>query len=305
MPNPPTTYIIRPHAAGFFSNFLKVISVLRFLGPEDAAIVDWSLPKRLPHFPYGTSNDGNIWEHLFEPLRFANFPDRTEEIVGYVEGGIPAALSAYDMYLGNTEWRFALSSLATRHVKPRAEILRRVSSAVLLGEGVFVVGVHYRHPGHNHEAPYPVPSPREFIRQVKADLRTKPDWRVFLATDDTKAAAAFRQAFGPRLLEQSSLSRSTTNFQVHETTFDGNLELGREVLTDALALARTDRFFHIVSNVATAVGFLNPHLDMIYCRSPHDALYKAILRTTGIETGMSWARSGKRILGQLGKQRSP
>jgi hypothetical protein len=37
------------------------------------------------------------------------------------------------------------------------------------------------------------------------------------------------------------------------------------VLIDALLLARCEAMVHAVSNLATAVGYMNPRLRMVYC----------------------------------------
>ena len=41
--------------------------------------------------------------------------------------------------------------------------------------------------------------------------------------------------------------------------------LAREVLRDALAMARCDALLHAVSNVSTAAAYINPQLRLVYC----------------------------------------
>ena len=41
--------------------------------------------------------------------------------------------------------------------------------------------------------------------------------------------------------------------------------LAWEVIRDAYAMARCDALLHVVSNVSTAVSYINPRIEMIFC----------------------------------------
>jgi hypothetical protein len=60
---------------------------------------------------------------------------------------------------------------------------------------------------------------------------------------------------------------------VHHDNREPNLALGEEVLTDCLLLARCESLVHINSNVATAAGYINPALKMVFCETPGQAAW--------------------------------
>ena len=140
-------------------------------------------------------------------------------------------------------------------------------------DGHFCVGVHWRHSDHDHENLFPIPRPDVFIARAKKLLPGDRSWRVCLATDTETAVSAFEAAFGDRLVVQQGAARaeSTTRMQLHDDRENPSTDHGEAVLVDCLLLARCDVLLHVTSNVATAAGYINPDMKMVYCEAPHQA----------------------------------
>ena len=260
------TLVIHNWKAGFFSNFNGVLNNLHHrLGRDGivAARVDWRADPSNDHFVYGRQQDDNLWLRFFEPLAFDHFPTETLHVQMYAEFAI-TGINAYTAYKHDRHWRNLYHALFTRHVRVRQPILDRVDAihrAAMAGR--HCVGVHYRSPRHQ-ECPDPIPPVQAFVARVRRLLRGREPCAVVLATDVAPAIDAFRAAFGEALIVQPNVART-----LHPTP---DAALGEQVLTDCLLLSRCDVMLHVTSNVATAAGYMNPRMKMVYCETPFQAV---------------------------------
>jgi large subunit ribosomal protein L36 len=183
---------------------------------------------------------------------------------------------AYAMYKLDRSWRRDYHRIFQRYIRirpfiqERVEAIRRARMA-----GRFCVGVHYRHPAHDCECLRPIPAPEEFIARLRRLLPGDRPWAVFLASDYEPAVAAFQEAFGDRLVLQPGIRRSASLAQghLHHQNDTPGVDLGAEVLVDCLLLAHCHVLLHVTSNLATAAGYMNPALRMVYCETrAHAAL---------------------------------
>lgn len=335
-----STMVIHARDSGFFSNFNCVMSNLEAqLGRDGcvAALVDWTPHLDGSQFVYGDRQDGNVWLHFFEPLRFTNVPLKQFDVWDYpaTRGRLITGNEAYATYKFNPFWRRRYHALFSRHVtvKPyltgRAEAIFKAHMA-----GKFCIGVHYRDPRHSKECPNPIPPPEVFVERVRALQPAGRDIAVFLATDFSPAVAVFQAAFGDALVLQPAVSRvdAQSADQMHHIRIDPSVTLGEEVLVDCLLLARCQVLLHVTSNVATAAGYMNPRLRMVYCETRAEAwrgynwavarmlalLYETSARdlasraAAGMPMLESWVRTGGgkplfplvRLLYRLGKRLS-
>jgi hypothetical protein len=175
-------------------------------------------------------------------------------------------LHAYRMYKRGSGWRTAYGRAFAAHVHVREELRRRVDE--LWGEvggSSRSVGVHFRHSGHSHECPREIPSIDVVIDRTRRQLRGDSSAVVVLATDVREAVDSFRDAFGDRLLVQPDVARAPAADTQYDWGLPPCVALGEQALIDALLLARCEVLLHTTSNLATAVGYMNPRLRMIYC----------------------------------------
>jgi hypothetical protein len=162
-------------------------------------------------------------------------------------------------------------------------------------KGYTVLGAHVRHPSHTVEQPGAVIAHAEHyidalnsLATSRGLMRRDNSWRIFLATDQDRVIERFKAEFGDRLVFVENVRRTT---DVEDSTFDGladknvegyqlqhlvardtanwSLDMAREVLWDAYLMARCDTLHHVVSNVSTAVSYINPQVDMYYHNGDH------------------------------------
>jgi glycosyl transferase family 1 len=257
-------------------------------------------------FCYGTSNDGNIWARLFhspypelddnifdDPELLYDgsfgpehsFNNKNEPRLTYVQA---AELYRSPDFL---QWRKWYNAYFRRYVHLRADIAARVDHLEReLFANAFVVSAHVRHPSHALEQPgRRMAELQKYVAAIEreANLRARSERvKVFVATDQERIVQKFRGHFGSSAIFVNDVQRIT---EKEDTDFDAipgenlkvgfqlqhrraareatwSLELAREVIVDTILLARSHVFFHEVSNIATAVAYVNPSLDMRYLR---------------------------------------
>jgi glycosyltransferase involved in cell wall biosynthesis len=159
--------------------------------------------------------------------------------------------------------------------------------------GVFRISAHVRHPSHAMEQPSGrlagvdeyVSRIREILDEKKIDEKSE-EWELFLATDNNRAIRTFSEIFGEHVRFVAETDRvGDEQFDVYDSLDDEkSLQEGHqiqhlnaadrnrwshlkafEVWRDAELLAASDVVLHAVSNVATAVAFLNPKARMVFC----------------------------------------
>jgi hypothetical protein len=275
----PRELVILPHNGGFFSNFNKVMNhlvcSLDHYGIR-AVKVDWHIDgrKKLPSFPYGRPQDGNIWKHFFEQLSFPSYSwGRQVKTSSYCYRDYSINSSnAYYLYTGGQEWRQRYHAAFAKHIRIRPQILQKVEGIYnRFMAGKYCIGVHIRNELHRHEQPGDaMPSLEDYVAQVKRILLSqKGEAVIFLASDVDYYIEHFKNVFIDKVVVQPNVARLAEQpddprimrFYAEHT----GVTFGEEVLVDCLLLARCDVLIHVVSNIATAAGYINPSLSMIYC----------------------------------------
>jgi hypothetical protein len=262
------TLVVTAWNAGFFSHINRVVNHLHHsLGREGCAAVrvEWHASEDIPLFVYGTARDGELWQRFFEPLAFPNAP-RIKRITSAYADLSMTGLHAYRMYKRGSGWRSAYGRAFAEHIRVREELRRRVDELWQdAGAARRCVGVHFRHSGHSHECPREISQIDAVINRTRRQLKGEGSAAVVLATDVREAADMFREAFGDRLLVQPDVARAPAAGTQYDWGLPPCAALGEQALIDALLLARCDVLLHTTSNLATAVGYINPRLRMIYC----------------------------------------
>jgi hypothetical protein len=201
---------------------------------------------------------------------------------------------------GFEEWRKEMHR-ELEGLRPNPLIVKRIDSVFeKVTKDDLVVGMHVRHPSHAMEQPNSeIPLSEDFIRVAQEIiLAEKMKYRniyVFLATDQQIVVEEFKSVFGDKLIAFSEITRVTeTQSKEYDSLEESKkLSVGHqvqhiaasdrakwssnlafEIVCDAWALARSQIFLHSVSNVATAVTYINPDLISLPIRK-RDSLEKA------------------------------
>ena len=274
----PKTLIVVPHNAGFFSNFNKVMNhlvcSLHRYGVK-AIEVDWSIKKgrNFDFFFYGTHKDGNIWEHFFDQPSFPPYAYVMRKKTSRYRDYSITGRSAYNLYKSGAGWRQQYHSVFKKYIRIKPHIMQKVEqiySRHLAGK--YCIGVQIRNEAHKREQPDGQMPPLEhYMAEVTHIISSKKEEvKIFLATDVEEYITRFKDVFGEKVFTQTDVSRLQESPRNPEERigylYDPDLKLAEDVLNDCLLLAKCDVLIHRVSNVATAVGYINPSIPMIYCQ---------------------------------------
>jgi hypothetical protein len=253
-------------------------------------------------FCYGSPDQGNLWLEFFEapfdlsreelndPLflyggdqTFAHehvFNERLEPLLTYKY--------AYDLYRSKWFYRFRIQyNKIWKTIAVAPKIQQDVDSFVDTNiSDRFVISCHVRHPSHVIEQPSgQIAREKSYFDLIEQTLQNRSislesdDWRLFLATDQMEVVKTFSDRFGTNVVTFNDVLRSggessVDSIEIHSETqihhqfaanqANWNSQLGVEVVRDCLTLAKADVFLHVVSNVATAVSYMNPATEMIF-----------------------------------------
>jgi len=264
--------VIRKHdKGGFFSNFNKVIQVLSLAGASNDFRVDWTVTGREEAFGYGDTVGENAWDNFFAPLPHGSSDSAQPQTVidGYLDDEITDA-NAHQLYLkpGFQSLRRQYHAAYQQHIHVRVDILDEVDEFHAAHmRGHVCIGVHTRQWLQRHEQFSGLTLPTQGYIQVVQQLMVQSGaTKVFLATDEAETVAAMQAAFGDRLVCRAEIYRTSVleTEELHWQDQNRGSRLGREVLIDALLLARCNYLLHGISNVATAVAFINPGVELLY-----------------------------------------
>lgn len=227
-----------------------------------------------------------LWRHAEEPETRHN--EAREPLMTYVH--------AYKLYQDQAfaAWRRQYHRLFKQHVRLRPELAEEIEqfSAAHL-QVPLLIAAHVRHPSHTVEQPGAVIAHTEaYVDAIRDQVERRgldpagSDWRVFLATDQERVVRRFREEYGDRVACYDDVRRTRSDedaafdaLSKEEQNRDGHQlqhlvaadranwssRMAWEVVRDAFTMARCHCLLHVVSNVSTAVAYMNPSMDMVFC----------------------------------------
>jgi hypothetical protein len=259
---------------GLLANVLHVVEVVHRARPDAAVHIDWVLTGNEPGFRYGDVGD-DVWGMMFgarDPVG-APAPLRADQPLDFAFWG-----TGKD-YLRGAELqdhRQLYSETVSRWLTVRNQNVQTTADAILQRLRDFTVGVH-RRVGNprvaNLQIDGKVPSAEHFIKAVRTitDRATNKNWRVYLATDDAYAIGVFDAAFGPRLIVQERVQRTTADgAEVHYGA--PSFANAESAMVDTVVLAQCDVLVHASSSISTVAALMNPRLRLVRVRAadhPH------------------------------------
>lgn len=200
---------------------------------------------------------------------------------------------AYDLYKSPNfgAFRKQYNAAYRDHVKIKKAYADEIDAfcSSRLSRG-FNIAAHVKHPSHMIEQPGKcMAHGQSFIDLIKQKAleagyaQDSDSWGVFLATDQDRVVEQFQSEFGPRVAFFEDVRRTKVS---EDEIFDALPEFEKareghqvqhlvasnpenwssrmafEVVRDAVVMSRCDVLFHVVSNVSTAVSYLNPDIEM-------------------------------------------
>jgi glycosyltransferase involved in cell wall biosynthesis len=204
---------------------------------------------------------------------------------------------AYDLYRRpwfprfRTQYHRALRD----HVRLLAPLQGELERMTDLFPGRFMIAAHVRHPSHVIEQPDGTLTATErYVDAIMEEVarkglsRSSEEWGVFLATDQESVVLHFQERFGEHLHFFGDVRRTTVEedatferlssadqarighqvqHRVAQSPDDWSVRMAWEVIRDAYAMSQCNVLLHVVSNVATAVSYMNPDIEMRTCSS--------------------------------------
>lgn len=285
-------YWIGQHGFSFLQPDWAVNSVLKF----------WKTNK-LTSYCYAGRAEGNVFPLLFKGWeQSANLPAPKRRVLSHSPNLYPDPDLTYvfadRLYrsAGFKEWRLFMNK-ALGDLRPNDSIMNEINETFSsVKKDDFVIGMHVRHPSHAMEQPNSeIPLANDYIRVAKDLIKSRKGAAgktyVFLATDQEAVAEEFRVVFGNKLLLFGNVTRVTKKqtSEYESLSAKDQLKVGHqvqhiaasnqerwssnlagEIIRDVWGLAQSDVLVHSVSNVATAVAYINPELESIPIRKRDD-----------------------------------
>ena len=297
-------YIIyRPApGAGFWSNYSCVLQ-----GLDEAChlgltqVVD--MERHATHYTEQESLDGtrNVWEYYFEQpaglslteaLRLDPLDNRGSTVGRFTS--IPAVIPPAPLLARARE-------LTAQFVRVKPAILADLNRILPPGVHREVLGVHVRGTDmRSGQAPRHAVSsaPAAYLDLARTLDREHRFSHIFLACDETQTVQMFRETFGTRLLTTQAHRTAGDQSLDHDYRWLVNVprhlhryQLGREVLGDALLLARCGHFVCGISNVSQSAQYFADERQTVH---PLPPLWCAA-EPRGPTLGRNYLASGERV----------
>lgn len=232
------------------------------------------------------NDEAFLYRHASEPEDRHNA--RREPLMTYIH--------AYRLYQSRdfAAWRRQYHRLFVQHVRLRPVLAAEIDefSRTHLRRP-FMIAAHVRHPSHTVEQPnLAIAHTQAYVTAIREQLSRRgiapesPDWGIFLATDQERVVRQFRDIFPGRVACHDDVRRTVAaedaafealsaverNQEGHQLQHlvarsrkNWNWRMAYEVVRDAYAMADCHVLLHVVSNVSTAVAYMNPELEMVFC----------------------------------------
>jgi glycosyltransferase involved in cell wall biosynthesis len=242
--------IVPAYDAGFFSLFNSYVSHLVWSmrdSPQNLVLPDWDSgrmlarisPERPVSYCYSRPDQGNLWNHLFEPP-YGLEPADLDDVSFLTEGAeVPVLrhnesreplltyIHAYRLYKDPhfARIRRQYSAVLEEHVRLLPHLQAEIDTFLKTHrDGRFMVAAHIKHPSHVVEQPDGTIADRHaYLNLVRGALaergiaESSEDWSVFLATEQQRVVELFRAEFGDRVVQFGDVERIPTET---DTLFD-------------------------------------------------------------------------------------
>jgi glycosyltransferase involved in cell wall biosynthesis len=259
-----TRLVVPANDAGFFSVYNTYVSHLAWSlrdSPQQLVLPDWDAgrllerisPSRPVSYCYSRPDQGNLWNHLFEPpydLSPEDLDDpeflsagSTKPVAEYNESREPflTFIHAYRLYRSPDFMRIRkqYESVIRDYVRLLPPLQTELDGFLHEHrDGRFLVAAHVKHPSHAVEQPNGTIADRhtyvELVRRAVAERgisESSDDWAVFLATEQERVVELFREEFGDHVIQFKDVQRipSETDTRYDSLTANEKISDGHQI----------------------------------------------------------------------------
>ena len=200
-------------------------------------------------------------------------------------------------------WFPEFRSLYHKHFKQHVHLLPHLQAEVdrfcTRFAGRLMIAAHVKHPSHVMEqAGNTIAGVPEYIASIETILRKRgisesaDDWGLFLATDRDAVVEEIVERYGAHVFvfhdvrrttrkdderfaaltaEQQRLEGHMIQHLVAADTSTWSTRMAWEVIRDTYVMARCEILLHVVSNISTAVSYMNPAVRLIHVDGPRQS----------------------------------
>ena len=277
--------LLKLRPAGMFSNVNEVVEQARLAKAGGYRFsIDWSTSCYRD-----LERAEDPWAYYFEPC-FSDLPASTPK-QPVLPGGSQVACTRENIITPRLEDgncnplllprdRYGAHELIERHIIPKSHVHREVNMFYNVHFRAPMIGLHIRGPGRTDGG---VPELRRrygvgdsipmepFFKQTDEVLRLLPNAGIFTCSDSSAVIAAVQERYGDQVViypaQRSEFGEMHANHSANAGQNFDPYQLGMDVLSEALLLARTDVFIHGNSNVANFVLCAAPYLVHAYIQA--------------------------------------
>jgi len=246
--------VVGAHRAGLFSLLNNVMTCMQIYGAENVS-VDWTGSIYSP--------ESNLWDELFAPRPA---PEGSVDLITEYPNQRLTYKHAAELYQGNPSWRAELNKLWNQ-IRIKDEIRRE---AWELACWLFDRVDRFNHisiliRGNEHAGEQITNKAQtfdEYARALDLELRDNPEAKIYVASQDMESLHWFDGRF-PIIYHPGTKRSQSRDVQRHLAEPQG-IDDARQVLSEALILSMGRAFIHPVSNISTAVLYINPRIKSIF-----------------------------------------
>jgi hypothetical protein len=256
----------------------------------------------LKHFCYTDDLTQNSWFLCFEPIKYypSDETHANKDILSFnVTQGEQAApefkhpnitRALYSKPEFST-WRKEVSKFYKKYIRPNASIIQKVDAIMSELKDDIVIGILYRHPAHSCEQKS-VAFFRDYFSKIDEILQAYPSAKIYVTTDTDIAIYAFLDRYGSDIVHYDpDCKRSDCDniidwaiargqgrtdslglidgkgYEFHnrccEMSSVDRVQHTKDIVTNVLCLSRCHYLIFQESNIALAVSYMNPDINMI------------------------------------------
>jgi len=239
--------VVPAHDGGFFSLYNAYVSHLAWSmhdSPQRFVVPDWDAgrllqriaPKQIVSYCYSRPDQGNLWNHLFEPpydftpedLDDEDFlwsgSDPVEATFNQSREPLLTYVHAFRLYQSPEYQRIRrqYAPVIRDHVRLKAPFQTELDVFLKTNrDGRFLIGAHVKHPSHAVEQPdFSIADRFAYVQLVRGALaergiaESSDDWAVFVATEQERVVDLFAQEFGDHVIRFPDVERIPTAIDV-------------------------------------------------------------------------------------------
>lgn len=262
---PSTPYIIyrKNGGAGFWSNFMVVLASIDIADKKGwTPVIDMERYQTLYKEAKPVNNCSNAWEYFFEQPGGLSLKEALKLHAPNNQGGKDGVFSRARSIIPPENKIVRARELIEKYIHIKPEVLESVTAIIPLGLTDTILGVHVRGTDRRKGAPghLMTSSANVYLKKAIELDQTYHFSQVFLACDEIETVKMFQKTFKERLLFSDAYRVSANSANTVHIIKDESIPprplhkylLGREVLIDALLLARCGHLLCGPSNVSHA-----------------------------------------------------